>query len=115
MSPCSPPHAAALLLACLLLAPSPGLTADDTPAAPGPAPSQDIDRAAVLKAQVLIGLGFSDQEVDGILGGLKSQRARFEALRKVPLENSVPPALVFNPIPVGFVPETNTAPCRWSP
>ena len=80
-----------------------------------PGPAKPIDRAAAQKAQDLIGLAFSDAELDGILGGLKAQRARFETMRTVPLDNGAPPALLFNPIPAGFVLETNRRPCRWSP
>jgi len=37
-----------------------------------------------------------------MLPGLKEQAETFEALRKFPLSNSVPPAILFNPIPVGM-------------
>lgn len=91
----------------------PLLLSAQTPPETGPA--APIDRDAVQKAQILLGLDFSEKEVDGILGGLKAQRGRFETLRTVPLNNGVPPSLVFNPIPIGFVFETNAVPCQWSP
>jgi len=56
----------------------------------------------VQDAQQLIGLEFSDAKIDLMLPGLKNQRQDFEAIHKFPISNSVPPALLFNPLPVGF-------------
>src|SRR3954470_19347401 len=61
-----------------------------------------ITRAMVEDAQKLIDLHFSESKIDLMLSGLKSQRDDFEALHQFPLSNSVPPALLFNPFPVGF-------------
>jgi Asp-tRNA(Asn)/Glu-tRNA(Gln) amidotransferase A subunit family amidase len=55
----------------------------------------------VQQAQHLLGLEFSDTKIDMMLGDLRRQLLQFDALRKFPLSNSVPPALLFNPIPVG--------------
>ena len=61
-----------------------------------------VSRRAVLEAEKLNGLNFSDDKIDMMLPGLKDQADTFEALRKFPLSNSVPPAILFNPIPVGM-------------
>ncbi len=65
-----------------------------------------ITREAVMGAEKLIGLDFSDPKIDMMLPGLKEQLANFEAIRKFPLSNSVPPAILLNPIPVGMKFET---------
>src|SRR4051794_8488781 len=61
-----------------------------------------ITRDMVVDAQKLIGLNFSDGKIDMMLPGLKEQLETFETLHRFPLSNSVPPALLFNPIPVGM-------------
>ena len=74
-----------------------------------------ITREVVVNAERLFGLDFSDAEVDLMLPGLKSQRDDFEAMRRFPLSNSVPPAIQFNPLPVGFKFESQRRKFRASP
>ena len=62
-----------------------------------------------------MGLEFSDGELDLMLPGLKGQLDDYEALRRFPLSNSVPPAVQFNPLPVGFKLETQRQKFRPSP
>jgi Asp-tRNA(Asn)/Glu-tRNA(Gln) amidotransferase A subunit family amidase len=68
--------------------------------------AQDADstvtRATVRGAAGLIGLRFSDAKIDSMIDGLKDQAKNYRSLRLTPLANSVPPALLFNPLPVGF-------------
>jgi Asp-tRNA(Asn)/Glu-tRNA(Gln) amidotransferase A subunit family amidase len=64
--------------------------------------TNSVSREAVIEAQKLIGLDFSEAKIDMMLSGLKGQLQDFEALRKFPLSNDVPPAMMFNPIPVGM-------------
>src|SRR5262249_54156550 len=61
-----------------------------------------ITRAMVVEVGKVLGLEFSDSKIDLMLPGLKEQLDQYEALRRFPLSNSVCPALLFNPIPVGF-------------
>jgi Asp-tRNA(Asn)/Glu-tRNA(Gln) amidotransferase A subunit family amidase len=65
-----------------------------------------ITREVVAGAEQLLGLDFSEAETDLMLRGLKSQLDDYEAMRRFPLSNGVPPALQFNPLPVGFKFET---------
>ena len=65
-----------------------------------------IAREAVIGAEKLIGLDFSETKIDLALPGLREQLDNFEAMRRFPLSNGVPPALQFNPLPVGFKFET---------
>src|SRR5256714_13930714 len=64
--------------------------------------SNPITREDVAGAEALIGLEFSDEKEDMMLPGLKEQLDNYLAIRKFPLSNSVPPAMMFNPIPVGM-------------
>ncbi|MDB6112806.1 MAG: Amidase, partial [Pedosphaera sp.] len=61
-----------------------------------------ITREAVIDAEKLLGLHFSDAKNDLMLPGLKDQLDNFETIRKFPLSNAIPSALLFNPIPVGM-------------
>ncbi|MBF9251832.1 amidase [Pontibacter sp. 172403-2] len=61
-------------------------------------------------AQQLMGLHFTDAQLDSATTELESLRENYEAIREVPLPNSVAPALVFNPIPVGYTFEQQRVP-----
>ena len=73
-----------------------------------------ITREDVRHAERIIGLDFSDAKIDLMLPTLQAQLRGFELLRKVPLTNSVVPAVLFNPLPVGFKFETARRAPRWS-
>src|SRR6185295_7076410 len=76
--------------------------------------TNSITREDVAGAEAIIGLDFSDQKEDMMLPGLKEQLDNYRAIRKFPLSNSVPPALMFNPIPVGMKLETHRAKFKMS-
>jgi Asp-tRNA(Asn)/Glu-tRNA(Gln) amidotransferase A subunit family amidase len=59
----------------------------------------DITIATIASAEEVAGLHFDEAERTMMLDGLKQQEQRIEALHKIPLSNSVPPAIVFNPVP----------------
>ena len=65
--------------------------------------SQSISKENISSAEKIIGLEFTDAERDSMLGNLEEQLKNYENIRKIELANSVPPAVDFNPIPVGFV------------
>jgi Asp-tRNA(Asn)/Glu-tRNA(Gln) amidotransferase A subunit family amidase len=56
----------------------------------------------VQGAQKLLGLSFTPAQIDTALAELTDLRNGYTRLREVKLDNSIPPALQFNPIPVGF-------------
>jgi Asp-tRNA(Asn)/Glu-tRNA(Gln) amidotransferase A subunit family amidase len=64
--------------------------------------SNPITREMVTNAEKIIGLNFSDAKRDSMLDGLKDQLSNYENIRNISLSNSVPPAILFNPIPVGM-------------
>ncbi|HUQ48418.1 MAG TPA: amidase [Gemmatimonadaceae bacterium] len=61
----------------------------------------EINAATIAAAEELAGLKFDDAERAMMLDGLKVNEGRIEALHKIPMPNSVSPALVFNPVPAG--------------
>jgi len=69
----------------------------------------------VRGAEQLIGLRFSDVKIDSALDGLYEQLQSFERLRTISLPNNVPPAITFNPIPVGMKFEKTKKPHKMSP
>ncbi|PIQ20102.1 MAG: amidase [Cytophagales bacterium CG18_big_fil_WC_8_21_14_2_50_42_9] len=61
-----------------------------------------ITPAMVKGAQELMGLNFTDAQIDSTLNELTDLRQGYETIRKINLTNDIPPAITFNPIPVGF-------------
>ena len=74
-----------------------------------------VTREGVEQADGLIGIEFSEREIDLMLPGLREQRRNYETMRQFPLSNSVPPAMQFNPLPVGFKFETERRKFKPSP
>jgi Asp-tRNA(Asn)/Glu-tRNA(Gln) amidotransferase A subunit family amidase len=74
-----------------------------------------ITRDTVLNAERLIGLDLSQAKIDMMLPGLKAQLGTFQSLHRFPLSNDVPPAVLFNPIPLGMKLETGRSKFRMSP
>ncbi len=74
--------------------------------ASGQTNTNSITRDQVMATARLLGLEFSDAEIGLMLPGLETQLDDYQTLRRLPLSNSVPPALQFNPLPVGFTFET---------
>jgi Asp-tRNA(Asn)/Glu-tRNA(Gln) amidotransferase A subunit family amidase len=61
----------------------------------------DITVDTIASAEEVAGLHFDPQERELMLDGLKQQEQRIEALHKIPLDNSVGPAIKFDPLPPG--------------
>ncbi|HXU76914.1 MAG TPA: amidase [Methylomirabilota bacterium] len=93
----------------LLLALALSAIAPSSPAQTNPITRESIDAAAQL-----LGIPFSEAKTEMLLPGLKSQLEDFAGLRRFPLSNSVPPALLFNPIPIGMKFETARRKPKWS-
>ncbi|MDZ7292709.1 MAG: amidase [candidate division KSB1 bacterium] len=73
-----------------------------------------LTREMVAAAENLLGLQFSDAKRDSMLGDLKENLDSYQKLRALTIDNSVPPALAFNPVPVGMKFETKRKPPVWS-
>jgi Asp-tRNA(Asn)/Glu-tRNA(Gln) amidotransferase A subunit family amidase len=63
---------------------------------------QTITKENISSAENIIGLEFSDEERDSMLTNLDTQLVNYQNIRKVELANNIPPAIIFNPVPVGF-------------
>lgn len=75
--------------------------------------SGEINPFTIDAAGELIGLSFLPAEKDSMIFTLKNQLGNIENSRKITLDNSIPPALVFNPLPRGFVPNLHQNPIHW--
>ncbi len=62
----------------------------------------NITKEMLQDAEQIAGLEFTDQERDLMVDGLNSHLKRYEKLREVRLDNSVAPAIQFNPIVPGM-------------
>ena len=72
-----------------------------------------ITRNVISKASTLIGLDFTNAEADSMINSLENTRDRLKTIRDMKLDNSIPPALVFNPIPVGKTFNTKQNEITW--
>lgn len=63
------------------------------------ASGEEITVATIASAEEVAGLKFDEAERAMMLESLKTQELRLEALHKIPIANSVAPAIVFNPVP----------------
>lgn len=61
-----------------------------------------IKKEIIPSAGKIIGLEFTDAERDTMQDALNEQLGNYENIRKIHLDNSISPAILFNPIPLGF-------------
>jgi Asp-tRNA(Asn)/Glu-tRNA(Gln) amidotransferase A subunit family amidase len=73
----------------------------------------DITPAIISAGETLIGLEFTPAERDSMVQNLSNHRNSFERMRSQKLTNAVAPALYFNPLPHGFVPDQVQKPYDW--
>lgn len=73
-----------------------------------------IIKENVANAEKIIGLEFTDAERDSMLDALNEQLTSYNNIRKVKIDNNIPPAILFNPIPVGFNINNKQKPIHYS-
>ena len=73
-----------------------------------------ISKEMLTDAEQVAGLRFTDGERELMLQGLNSRLESYETLRALEVDNSVPPALYFNPLPVGSAVEGGAGEMRMS-
>jgi Asp-tRNA(Asn)/Glu-tRNA(Gln) amidotransferase A subunit family amidase len=61
----------------------------------------EITTAMIASAEQISGLSFSDEERTAMVRSLASMRGAIEQLHKEPLDQSILPAIVFDPVPPG--------------
>jgi len=61
-----------------------------------------VTKEVVAEAEKIMGLSFTDEEQELMLKRLNERLGNYEKLRSITLDNSVPPALYFDPRPPGM-------------
>ena len=69
-----------------------------------------ITRETIAASERLIDLQFNEAKRDSMIEGLEEQRADYQRIRNVTPPNSIPPAQIFSPLPIGFSVDTSRAP-----
>lgn len=73
-----------------------------------------ITKELIPNTEKIIGLEFTDAQRDSMTDELNDQLNNYENIRKIHLDNSTPPSLLFNPIPEGFVFDKKQKPLKFS-
>lgn len=60
----------------------------------------------------VVGLTFTELELKSMLQGLNANVSRYQELRRIPIDNSVAPALYFNPLLPGMKIDRSVKPFR---
>jgi Asp-tRNA(Asn)/Glu-tRNA(Gln) amidotransferase A subunit family amidase len=63
----------------------------------------EITKETIAAAEEIAGVSFSDDQRQMMLRNLQNLRQNIDALHKIPLDNSVAPAIIFDPLPPGAV------------
>jgi Asp-tRNA(Asn)/Glu-tRNA(Gln) amidotransferase A subunit family amidase len=74
-----------------------------------------ITSGMVSQTESIIGMTFSPAERDSMLGDLQEYLNDYETMRRIHIANSVPPAIRFDPIPVGAHLQSKSASMKLSP
>ncbi|WP_445664830.1 amidase [Fodinibius sp. AD559] len=74
----------------------------------------DITPQVISEASKLIGIDFTPAERDSMITELENNRESYQSIRDLKLDNSVPPALNFNPIPPGKTINKTEQPNNWN-
>ena len=73
-----------------------------------------LTTAMIEQTESLFGLTFENTERDSMLENLTNNLANYQKIREVTIDNGVPPAINFNPIPVGATFDATQEPVRFS-
>lgn len=76
-------------------------------------PDKKITKEDIRGAEKLLGLSYSEQELDTMIGYLEENLAGYDSLRKMKLEYGISPVLYFDPKPDNFTPKRINAPTDW--
>jgi Asp-tRNA(Asn)/Glu-tRNA(Gln) amidotransferase A subunit family amidase len=72
------------------------------------APSSKIGKRVLARAAGVIGLEFTGDEREMMAQGMEDLRKDYQKIREIPLDNGVPPAILFNSVPPGHAVEIRT-------
>lgn len=76
--------------------------------------NDDITPQVISEASKIIGIDFTQTERDSMITELENNRESYQSIRDLELENSIPPALNFNPIPPGKTISKKEQPDDWN-
>jgi len=76
--------------------------------------SDKMFKKQITGAEALIALEFSDAERDSMMNGLEGARKDYAAIREYDLSNDILPALLFCPLPFGFIPDQEQQVISWN-
>lgn len=76
--------------------------------------NDEITSQMVKDTATVLGLEFTEAERDSMIQNLENSRETYAMLRDMEIKNSVPPALHFNPIPVGKTFDKTEEPMDWN-
>ncbi len=68
--------------------------------------SSQTNKKNIEHAEKIIGLNFNDAERDSMQSNLEDYLKGYEVIHSSNLKNNIPPAILFNPIPIGYKNET---------
>ena len=77
--------------------------------------SQTIDNEHIKSAQQLLGLDFTDNEIDTLRDYLVRNLSGYDSMRTYALDYNVLPAILFDPRPHGFIIPTEQQTIDWGP
>jgi len=77
--------------------------------------AEEITAEMVEKAEKIAGLTFTIEEREEIAKRLNRFKQGYEAIRELNIDNSVPPAIYFNPLPPGKTVQSVSKPFKMSP
>lgn len=63
---------------------------------------KNITLQDISSAEKIAGLNFTQKEKKMMLGDLQNNLSDYKKMREISLDNSISPALIFNPLPAGF-------------
>jgi len=72
-----------------------------------------IKKEDIPNAEKIFGLEFTDAERDSMQDALNEQLGYYTNIHKIHLDNNIPPAILFNPIPAGFKFEQKQYPLKF--
>jgi len=75
--------------------------------------TRQITKTTINHASSILGLQFTDAEKDSMLSVLRNNREDLKKLRHLYLDNDIPPALHFNPVPAGTAVDTSSEAVTW--
>ncbi|MDZ7773919.1 MAG: amidase [Balneolaceae bacterium] len=74
---------------------------------------REITPETVRQTSRVLGLEFTDGEIDAMIGTLENNREDYVDLRELSIPNGLPPALIFDPVPAGKSFDRTQEPIDW--